>query len=133
MGTYFTVARRSLAALLIASGLWLAVPGTALAGNIYDSQVLKRMKFSPGQRTKVRKVLRQSNRELAAIFRKYRINPNAKPVFKKLRKASGELQAVQSREKRKMKSIMSRNQYKSYLRLLQETSARVIKATRKKP
>lgn len=113
--------------------VWLAPLHPALASNIYDTQVLKRIKLAPGQRTKVRTVLRRSDREMAAIFRKYGINPNAKPVFAKLRKASGELQAVETREKRKMKAIMSRDQYRAYLDLLQETAARVIKATRNKP
>ena len=32
-----------------------------------------------------------------------------------------------------MKEILTKKQYKTYLRLLQETSARVIKATRTDP
>lgn len=120
-------------AVLMAGGLWMVLPSAALASNIYDSQVMKRMRFSPGQRPKVRKVLNQSDREIAVIFRKYGINPNAKPVFEKLRRAGNELQALESREKRKMKKIMSADQYKFYLALLQETAARVIKATRTKP
>lgn len=119
--------------VLFAGGSWIAAPDAAFAGNIYDSQVMQRMKFSPGQRGKVRVVLNQSDQEMAAIFRKYGINPNAKPVFEKLREASNELQAVEAREKRKMKKIMSAEQYKFYRALLQETAARVIKATRKKP
>ena len=43
------------------------------------------MKFSPDQRAKVRKIIAKSDREMAVIFRKYGINPNAKPVFEKLR------------------------------------------------
>lgn len=133
MGTRFNKLTQAFTATLIAGSLWLALPQGALAGNIYDTRVLKRIKLDPGQRAKVRTVLKRSDRDMAVIFRKYGINPNAKPVFAKLRKASGELQAVESREKRQMKAIMSRDQYRAYLELLQETAARVIKATRTKP
>ena len=70
---------------------------------------------------------------MTAIFRKYGINPNAKPVFEKLRRAGSELQAVEAREKRSMKKILSAGQYKTYLNLLERTAAQVIKATRTKP
>ncbi|NNE24412.1 MAG: hypothetical protein HKN11_17565 [Rhizobiales bacterium] len=123
----------TLTAALLAGSLCLAVPQDARAGNIYDTPVLKRIKLDPGQRARVRKVLKRSDRELAVIFRKYGINPNAKPEFAKLRRASSELQAVETREKRKMKAIMSRDQYRAYLDLLQQTAARIIKATRTRP
>ena len=92
---------------------------------------MQRMKFGPSQRAKVARIMRQSDREMAAIFRKYRINPNAKPDYDKLKRASSELKALESREKRKMKRILTRKQYQTYLVILRETSARVIKATRK--
>ena len=116
MTFWFNKLMLAFTAVLIAGSLCLALPQGARAGNIYDTPVLKR-----------------SDRELAVIFRKYGINPNAKPEFAKLRRASGELQAVEGREKRKMKAIMSRDQYRAYLDLLQETAARVIKATRTRP
>ena len=119
--------------VLVVVGSWVVVQDAASASNVYDSRVMQRMTFSSTQRGKVRAVLKQSDREMAVIFRKYGINPNAKPVFEKLRKASSELKAVESREKRKMKKIMSAEQYKYYLALLQETAARVIKASRNKP
>ncbi|MGI9512998.1 MAG: hypothetical protein ACR2OL_08870 [Anderseniella sp.] len=106
---------------------------TVSAANIYDARILQRMKFTGSQRTKVRRIIRQSDKEIAVVFRKHRINPNAKPVFEKLQKASSELQAIESREKRKMKKILSPDQYKTYLALLEATAARVIKATRTKP
>ena len=73
---------RSVMVALIAGTVLAVMPGQALAGNIYDSQVLQRIKFAPALRRKVRAVLRQSDREMAAIFRKYGINPNAKPKRK---------------------------------------------------
>ena len=105
----------------------------AWASNIYDARILQRMKFTADQRAKVKRIIRQSDKEIAVVFRKYRINPNAKPVFEKLQRASSELQAIESKEKRQMKKILSADQYKTYLGLLQATAARVIKATRTKP
>jgi len=129
---YFASFGRSFIALTVASTVWLSMPNVALS-NIYDTKILQRMKFSSGQRAKVRKIIAQSDREMAVIFRKYGINPNAKPVFEKLQRAANELQAVETREKRSMKKILSADQYKTYLDLLQRTSAQVIKATRTKP
>ncbi len=91
------------------------------------------MKFSSTQRKAVKRVLDKSDREMTAIFRKYGIDPHAKPIFDKLREARYELQAVEAREKREMKQILSRAQFKYYLGLIQQTAARVIKATRNRP
>jgi hypothetical protein len=109
------------------------LPASGWAANIYDAQVLERMKFSSDQRSKVRAIIRQSDKEMAVVFRKHGINPNAEPEFDKLQKAASELQAIEAKEKRQMKKILSADQYATYLQLLQETAARVIKATRQRP
>jgi hypothetical protein len=128
--TSIIAAARVFATALLVGVLSGALLLPAAAANIYDSQVMERMTFTSGQRSKVRAVLQQSEREIGAIFRKYSIDPNAKPNFDKLKAASTELQAVEAREKRKMKEILTAEQYKAYFKLLQETAARVIKATR---
>lgn len=122
----------ALAALIASMALFAAV-NAASASNIYDARILQRMTFTSSQRPKVSAILRKSERETAAIFRKYGIDPNAKPDFDKLQSASGELQAMESEEKRAMKQVLTKQQYKTYIRLLQETSARIIKATRTDP
>ena len=121
-----------LMALMALAVLFIQV-NSAWASNIYDSQVLQRMKFDSSQRAKVGAIMRKSDNEMSVVFRKYGINPNAKPDFEKLQRASSELQAVEAREKREMKKILTREQYATYLELLQRTAARVIKATRTKP
>ena len=108
-------------------------PAGVWAANIYDAQVLQRMKFSGDLRSKVRAIIRQSDKEMSVVFRKHGINPNAQPEFDKLQKAASELQAIEAKEKRQMKKILSADQYRTYLRLLQDTAARVIKATRERP
>jgi hypothetical protein len=122
-----------LMAVLVVLTACLMTTNNASASNIYDARVLQRIKFSPDQRAKVKRIIRKSDKEIAVVFRKYGINPNATPEFEKLRKASNELQAIESREKRQMKKILSTDQYKRYLALLEATAARVVKATRKEP
>ena len=119
--------------LLLAVAASTLTPASSWAANIYDAQILQRMKFSADQRGKVRAIIRQSDKEIAVVFRKHGINPNAKPEFDKLQKAASELQAIEAKEKRAMKKILSADQYKTYLQLLQATAARVIKATRTRP
>ena len=119
--------------LLLAVAALTLTPASSWAANIYDAQILQRMKFSADQRGKVRAIIRQSDKEIAVVFRKHGINPNAKPEFDKLQKAASELQAIEAKEKRAMKKILSADQYKTYLQLLQATAARVIKATRTRP
>lgn len=126
------IATHLMAALVVLTAYAMSAHN-ASASNIYDARILQRMKFTGAQRAKVKRIIRQSDKEIAVVFRKYGINPNAKPVFEKLQRASSELQAIESREKRKMKKILSSDQYKTYLGLLQATAARVIKATRTKP
>ena len=125
--------RACLLAASVALAAVLVHTEASLASTIYDSNILQRMTFTPEQRGQVRDILEKSDREMAVIFRKYGINPHAKPDFDKLQSASGELQAMETREKRAMKKILTTKQYKTYLKLLQNTAARVIKATRTEP
>ena len=118
---------------VVVLGALAMLPSNAWASDIYDARVLQRTKFTGDQRTKVRRIIRQSDKEIAVVFRKHGINHNAKPEFEKLQRASSELQAIESKEKRQMKKVLSADQYKAYLGLLQATAARVIKATRTKP
>ncbi len=115
----------------------IATGAVALAKNdeptIYDSRVLEHIEFSSTQRPAVKRVLDQSDRELAEIFKRFAIDPYAKPDFDKLRAARYELEALGAWEKREMKKIMTRAQFKYYVGLVQQTTARVIKATRNRP
>ena len=105
--------------------LALVVPESAEAGTIYDSNVVSRLKLKGAQRSKAKAIVRKSDKEMKQVFRKYKINPRAKPDFDKLSAASGELQAIESREKAAMKKILSPEQYQAYRAILNETAARV--------
>jgi len=98
--------------------------------NIYSSHAERYLKLRKDQRKRVLEILDQSERELMAAFAKHGIDPHAKPDFNKLMKARGPLQAVGRRERRKLKRILTKEQLRIYDRLVQDTRARVIKATR---
>ena len=103
----------------------------SFAANVYDTRILERMKFSKDQRAKVMRIIRQSDKDLSVVFEKHDIDPEDKPVLRKLIRASKELKAIETREKREMKEILNEKQYKEYLALLWETASNVINATRR--
>ena len=130
-GTLTVSSLRNIVRAGVAAIVLLGAAGPSWAdASIYDARILERMKFSPQQLAKVKQILAASDREMLAIFAKYGIDPDEKPNFEKLKRAGNELQAMEAREKRQMKRILTPDQYKQYSALLAETSARVIKATR---
>jgi hypothetical protein len=107
-----------LAALSIAAAIGFAVPVTvapapATAQTIYDAN-LSRLKLTAAQRPKVDRILRQSKRERNAVFRKYRINPRAKPDLDKLTSASGELTRIGDRERAALAKVLTPTQLRQY-------------------
>ncbi len=133
MRSPFKNLRRLAFVMTSVAGMSALNAGIASAQTIYDSQVLTRMEFTPSQRVEVEKVIEESGEIMARIFEKYGIDPEAKPNFDKLREARHELQDLEASEKRKMKAIMTRKQFKYYIGLIQQTAANVIRATRNKP
>lgn len=129
----FEGARQAAFGAVFSAALLCAGASAASAQTIYDSQVLERMEFSPAQRAQVEKIIEESDKLMAEIFQRYGIDPEAKPDFDKLYEARHELQDLEANEKRKMKAILSRQQFKYYMGLLQQTAANVIRATRNKP
>jgi hypothetical protein len=125
-----SVRRLAVFAVAFLMSVPLGAAASDVAGTIYDSKLLERMEFSDGQVPRVKEILEASEAEMAIVFEKYGIDPNAKPEFDRLRAASTELQDIEAREKRAMKAILSKEQYADYLEILQGTTALVIKATR---
>jgi hypothetical protein len=111
--------------LALSLSIMTLVPIPAFAGNIYDSNVERKLPLKGSQKSKVRKIVNQSDREMRKVFRKYGINPNRRPDFDKLRAASRELQAIEDREIQKMSKVLSASQFKRYKGLLEQTAARV--------
>jgi hypothetical protein len=121
----------SMRAKVVAFGLLALFAGTlpASADTIYDAKVEQKLKDLNGdQKAKIAAVVKKSNAEMNAVFKKYGIDPNAKPDFDKLTKASDELQAIGRRERAQMKDILSKAQLKAYDKIIADTGARVRKA-----
>lgn len=117
--------KSSIVALFLCFTAVSVVPDAVNAGSIYDSNVENRLKMNSKQRNQVKKIVRQSDREMRKVFKKYGINPNRRPEFDKLQMAARELQGIENREKAQMKKVLNADQYKQYRRILDETAARV--------
>lgn len=102
-------------------------PATATAQTIYDAN-LKPLKITAAQRPKVDKILQQSRRERNAIFKKYRINPSAKPDLDKLQRASSELTRVGTRERAALAKVLTPTQLRQYDQAQSEVRRRVVHA-----
>jgi hypothetical protein len=121
-----------LAALAVAAALGFAAPvtvATAPAGaqTIYDISTTK-LKLTAAQKPKVDRIIRQSTRDRNAIFRKYRINPKAKPDLDKLTRASSQLTRVGDRERAALAKVLNPTQLRQYDQLQSEVRRRVVQA-----
>jgi hypothetical protein len=115
--------------IALAISAWAMPVAPAQAGaNIYDAQVLKHLKLANGQRSKARRIVRKSDSNMMKVFRKYKINPRAKPDFDKLVAASSALQTIERTERNEMKKILNAVQLKHYDQLIDITRIRVRKA-----
>ena len=101
---------------------------TANANSIYDAKIEERLKLDPGQMPKVEAIVKQSQAERDVVFRKYGIDPNAKPDLDLLTKASDELKVIGNQERKQLKEVLSKAQLKQYDKIISQTSARVGKA-----
>ena len=68
------IATHLMAALVVLTAYAMSAHNVS-AANIYDARILQRMKFTGSQRAKVKRIIRQSDKEIAVVFRKYGINP----------------------------------------------------------
>ena len=130
--SYRTLAGRvpRIAALLIgglaALALWADRP--AIADSIYDSKVQQRLDLTAGQRPEVSRILAESKRQAMAVFQKYGIDPNGRPIFDQLFAASNELMAIERQERQAMKQVLTPEQLADYDRIINDTRIRVRKA-----
>ncbi len=98
--------------------------------SIYFPHVAGSLDLSEDQRGKVEAIFAQTESETLAVFEKFGIDPKAKPEFNKLVKARHELQAIERSERNQLKVILNKDQLKTYDRIIENTHAQVIKATR---
>ncbi len=129
---YWTLAGRlpRFAALLIGglAALALGADRPAVADSIYDSRVEQRLDLTSAQRPEVSRILAESKRQAMAVFEKYGIDPNGRPIFDQLYAASTELMAIERQERQAMKQVLTAEQLADYDRIINETRIRVRKA-----
>ena len=118
-----------IAALLIgAIAATLGPDRPAVADSIYDSKVQQRLDLTAGQRPEVSRILAESKRQAMAVFQKYGIDPNGRPIFDQLYAASTELMAIERQERQAMKQVLTPEQLADYDRIINDTRIRVRKA-----
>jgi hypothetical protein len=121
--------------LLIASCLLAAASLTSIpakAESIYDSNIEQKLDLEDAQKPKVAAIVKQTQQQMSEVFQKYGIDPNVKPDLDRLTNASDELKAINDRERKQLKQILSKSQLKRYDHIIAETGARVQKAAKAK-
>jgi Spy/CpxP family protein refolding chaperone len=120
------------AAVLLIGGLAVlslgSDSGSAMAQSIYDSRVQHRLELTPQQRPQVNRIVEESKRQAMAVFKKYGIDPNGRPIFDQLFQASNELMAIERQERQAMKQVLTPEQLADYDRIIDDTRIRVRKA-----
>jgi hypothetical protein len=79
-----------------------AVP---IRASIYDSNMIERLQLTGTQKQEMQKVVAESRALRNRIFKKYGIDPNARPQKSLLQRASSELMANAARERDAAKKI----------------------------
>jgi hypothetical protein len=112
--------------LFAAVCLVLSAPSGLARASIYDSNVVQHLQLSGTQKHKMQKVIVASRARRNSIFRKYGINPNAKPEMGLLMRASSELRANGARERAAAKKILSSKQLRLYDAIVRQTRQRIM-------
>jgi hypothetical protein len=101
-------------------------PGPARPSSIYDSNVIQHLQLTGSQKEEMQKVIAASRARRHRIFKKYGIDPNAKPKLMLLWRASSELRQNASRERAAAKKILNSKQFQLYDAVIRATRRRII-------
>jgi hypothetical protein len=112
--------------MLICFGFFIE-PDLANA-SIYDADVIQRLHLSGSQKQEMQKVIAASRAQRNRIFKRYGINPNAKPDMSLLQRASSELMANAAHERAAARKILNKKQLRLYDALMIEIRQRIMKA-----
>ncbi|MGH6873830.1 MAG: hypothetical protein ACREDW_02350 [Aestuariivirgaceae bacterium] len=107
--------------------VFLVQPDLANA-SIYDADVIQRLHLTGSQKREMQKVITVSRAQRNRIFKKYGIDPNAKPEMSLLQRASSELMANAAHERAAARKILNRKQLRMYDDLMIEIRQRIMKA-----
>jgi hypothetical protein len=115
-------------ALLVLISIGFFIQPDMANASIYDANVIQRLHLSGSQKHEMQKVIAASRVQRNRIFRKYGIDPNAKPDMSLLQRASSELMANAARERAAAKKILNTKQLRLYDELMIEIRQRIMKA-----
>ena|SRR5262245_36927645 len=96
--------------------------------SVYDVNIIGSLQLKGPQRAKVQAILAETRSQRSKVFRRYGINPDARPDIGKLQRASSELLAIGARERAALSRILDPTQLRAYDGLMSQVRARVIKA-----
>ena len=117
-----------LSALLVLISIGFFIQPDMANASIYDANVIQRLHLNGSQKREMQKVIAASRVQRNRIFRKYGIDPNAKPDMSLLQRASSELMANAARERAAAKKILNTKQLRLYDELMIEIRQRIMKA-----
>ncbi|HKG73456.1 MAG TPA: hypothetical protein VKA79_04390, partial [Aestuariivirgaceae bacterium] len=104
-----------------------AFPRIELANaSMYDANVIERLQLAGTQKQEMQKIIAASRASRNRIFKKYGIDPNARPQKSLLQRASSELMANAARERAAAKKILTRKQMYQYDSIIAEIRGRII-------
>src|SRR5215207_5781953 len=104
-----------------------AFPRIELAkASMYDANVIERLQLAGTPRQEMQKIIAASRANRNRIFKKYGIDPNARPQKSLLQRASSELMANAARERAAAKKILTRKQMYQYDSIIAEIRGRII-------
>jgi len=117
-------------AAVVAISLPAGVVQPANAASIYDSGFERKIKMTRSQRSKVRRIMRKSNRRFNKIFRKYGIRKSAAPKMSLLMKASGPLQSAARDERNALAKVFTPTQLQKYDKITRKTEDKIVRAAK---
>jgi hypothetical protein len=94
--------------------------------SMYDANVIERLQLTGTQKQQMQQVIAVSRAERDRIFKKYGIDPNARPQKSLLQRASSELIANAARERAAAKKILTRKQMYRYDTIIAEIRSHII-------
>lgn len=118
------------AAAAVAVSLPTVAVQPANAASIYDSGFERKIKMTKSQRSKVRRIMRKSDRRFNKIFRKYGIRKSATPKMSLLMKASGPLQSAARDERNALAKVFTPTQLQEYDKIMRKTEDKIVRAAK---
>lgn len=122
-----TPSRRHLRAILLGLGLSVFAGGVpAFAQTIYDTNVANQISgITPQVRSQIQAIQKQSKVQLMAVFQKYGIDPNAKPIMNKLMTAADDLRDVARAERTAVQKLLKPEEMAQYDTAVSQTTQRI--------